>query len=191
MERWKRYSYDEIAYGVWEKSSEEFCLSSDVEKLEANIGLLNTFITIRDERISVLEARVKEMEIQVREHLEWETHLMAKSGVDNDIIKNLRIDLGECQMRVSDLNGLSIAEKSLREETRAQRGYIAQLEARVKELEAQSEIASMLQGEILALKADLVTVCGEIDSVSRFLVWQPAERIDAIVRRILNEKEGK
>jgi hypothetical protein len=74
--------------------------------------------------------------------------------------------LGECQMRVSDLNGLSIAEKSLREETRAQRGYIAQLEARVKESEAEiverrkdySESVNKLDAENAILKADLAAV---------------------------------
>ena len=34
-----------------------------------------------------------------------------------------------------------------------------------------------------------MTVCGEFDNVSRFSYWQPAERVDAIVRRILNQKE--
>jgi hypothetical protein len=96
MERWKRYSYDEIAYGVWEKSSEEFCLSSDVEKLEARVEELEMkgaisppdengkrtmclgfhetenvyewaeFVPV--EQFNALESRVKEMDAQCQTH---------------------------------------------------------------------------------------------------------------------------
>ena len=67
------------------------------------------------------------------------------------------------------------------------------LEARVKELEERQVLLIESNKEHLDyeahLKADLVTVCGEFDNVSRFSDWQPAKRVDAIVRRILNEKE--
>jgi hypothetical protein len=70
MDKLKRQTRREIAADVILAPSycdnAEFCLSSDVEKLEANfkgnVDFLNALITVRDERISILEARVGELE---------------------------------------------------------------------------------------------------------------------------------
>jgi hypothetical protein len=101
MDKLKRY-YIHPSAGAIEDEDGTLCLSSDVEKLEANIDLLNTFITIRDERISVLEARVKEMDAQCQTHELRSVQHDADMEAKNARVKELELVEVNLRLRLSE-----------------------------------------------------------------------------------------